>query len=43
MTLESIGRRIGVTRERVRQIEATALGRLRTLLAARDVRPSDLF
>jgi RNA polymerase primary sigma factor len=43
MTLESIGRRIGVTRERVRQIEAGALRRLRTLLAARDVRPSDLF
>jgi RNA polymerase sigma factor (sigma-70 family) len=43
MTLESIGRRMGVTRERVRQMEATALGRLRTLLAARDVRPSDLF
>jgi RNA polymerase sigma factor (sigma-70 family) len=43
MTLESIGRRIGVTRERVRQIEAAALRRLRTLLAARDVHPSDLL
>jgi RNA polymerase primary sigma factor len=42
MTLESIGRRIGVTRERVRQIEAGALKRLRALLAARDVSPSDL-
>ena len=43
MTLESIGRRIGVTRERVRQIEAAALKRLRALLAARDVKPSDLL
>ena len=43
MTLESIGRRMGVTRERVRQIEAGALRRLRSLLAARDVRPSDLL
>jgi len=43
MTLESIGRRMGVTRERVRQIEAAALRRLRVLLAARDVRPSDLL
>ena len=43
MTLESIGRRLGVTRERVRQIEAAALQRLRGLLAARDVKPSDLL
>ena len=43
MTLESIGRRLGVTRERVRQIEAAALKRLRALLAARDVKPSDLL
>jgi RNA polymerase sigma factor (sigma-70 family) len=41
MTLESIGRRLGVTRERVRQIEAAALKRLRALLAARDVQSSD--
>jgi RNA polymerase sigma factor (sigma-70 family) len=41
MTLESIGRRLGVTRERVRQIEAAALKRLRALLAARDVKESD--
>ncbi len=43
MTLESIGRRMGVTRERVRQIEVAALKRLRALLAARDVKPSDLL
>jgi RNA polymerase primary sigma factor len=43
MTLESIGRRMGVTRERVRQLEAAALKRLRALLAARDVKPSDLL
>jgi len=43
MTLESIGRRIGLTRERVRQIEAGALRRLRALLVARDVKPSDLL
>ncbi len=43
MTLESIGRRMGVTRERVRQIEGAALKRLRALLAARDVKPSDLI
>lgn len=43
LTLENIGRRLGVTRERVRQIEAAALRRLRALLAARDVKPSDLL
>ena len=41
-TLESIGRHLGVTRERVRQIETQALGRLRALLAARGIGPSDL-
>jgi RNA polymerase sigma factor (sigma-70 family) len=43
MTLEAIGRRLNVTRERVRQLEASALGRLRTLLAARGVDLSDLI
>jgi len=43
MTLEAIGRQMGLTRERVRQIEAGALRRLRGLLAARDVKPSDLL
>ena len=43
MTLERIGRRMGLTRERVRQIEAAALKRLRVLLAARGLEPSDLL
>jgi len=43
MTLEAIGKQMGVTRERVRQIEAAALKRLGVLLAARGVDPSDLF
>jgi RNA polymerase sigma factor (sigma-70 family) len=43
MTLERIGQRLGVTRERVRQIESAALRRMRALLAAREVRPSDLL
>jgi RNA polymerase primary sigma factor len=43
MTLERIGRRMGLTRERVRQIEAAALKRLRALLAARGVNASDLL
>ena len=37
MTLESIGQRMGVTRERVRQIEAAALHKLRRRLEARGV------
>jgi RNA polymerase primary sigma factor len=37
MTLEAIGQRMGVTRERIRQIEASALRRLRARLAARGV------
>jgi RNA polymerase sigma factor (sigma-70 family) len=41
-TLEAIGKQMGVTRERVRQIEAAALKRLGALLAARGVDPSDL-
>ena len=37
MTLESIGQRMGVTRERVRQIEASALQKLRRRLEARGI------
>lgn len=43
MTLEAIGRQLGVTRERVRQIEAAGLRKLRALLRARGVDPADLF
>jgi RNA polymerase primary sigma factor len=42
-TLEAIGRQFGLTRERVRQIEVSALRKLRALLAARGVDPSDVF
>ncbi len=42
-TLEAIGRRLGYTRERIRQIEASALRKLRGLLTARGVNPADLF
>jgi RNA polymerase primary sigma factor len=37
LTLEAIGQRMGVTRERIRQIEAAGLRRLRGRLAARGV------
>jgi RNA polymerase primary sigma factor len=43
LTLESIGQRLGLTRERIRQIEAAGLGKLRALLAARGIDPSDVF
>ena len=43
MTLEAIGRKLGVTRERVRQIESAALARLRRLMAARGMEAQDLF
>jgi RNA polymerase primary sigma factor len=42
-TLEAIGRRLGLSRERVRQIEGAGLRKLRALLAARGVDPTDLF
>jgi len=42
-TLEAIGRQLGLTRERVRQIEGAALRKLRALLRARGVDASDLF
>ncbi len=43
MTLEAIGQRLGVSRERIRQIESAALRRLASLLAARGVDASDLL
>ena len=42
-TLEAIGRRLNLTRERVRQIEAGGLRKLRALLHARGVGASDIF
>jgi RNA polymerase primary sigma factor len=42
-TLESIGHTLGVTRERVRQIESAALARLRRLMAARGMEAGELF
>ena len=42
-TLEAIGRRMGYTRERVRQIEATGLRKLRALLKARSIDASDVL
>ncbi|MGH7356259.1 MAG: sigma-70 family RNA polymerase sigma factor [Candidatus Rokuibacteriota bacterium] len=41
-TLAEIGRRLGVSRERVRQIEGAGLRKLRALLRARGVDPADL-
>jgi RNA polymerase sigma factor (sigma-70 family) len=42
-TLEAIGRRLGLSRERVRQIETGGLRKLRALLAARGVTADDLL
>lgn len=43
LTLETIGKRVGLSRERVRQIETSGLKKLRALLSARGVGPSDLL
>jgi len=42
-TLEELGRELGVSKERVRQLESRALLKLREHLAHRIERPSDLF
>jgi RNA polymerase sigma factor RpoS len=42
-TLEEIGRDIGLTRERVRQIEASALEKLRTIIEQKTLRREDLL
>jgi RNA polymerase sigma factor (sigma-70 family) len=42
-TLEAIGHELGLTRERIRQIEGAALRKLRALLHARGVDAGDLF
>lgn len=41
-TLESVGRSFGLTRERVRQIEAKALGKLRKIVEEREIEFSDV-
>jgi len=41
-TLEAIGRRLDYSRERIRQIEAAGLRKLRALLAARGIDAADL-
>lgn len=42
-TLEAVGRVFGVTRERVRQIEARSLDKLRTVAEERNIEFSDVF
>ena len=41
--LEAIGQRLGLTRERIRQIEAAGLRKLRALLGARGIDATDFF
>ena len=41
-TLEAIGQHMGYSRERIRQIEASGLRKLRALLAARGIDAADL-
>lgn len=43
LTLEAIGERMGLTRERIRQIEGAALRKLKALFEAKGVGPSDLL
>ena len=43
MTLQEIADVLGTSRERVRQIEARALGKLRRILLAKGYKPEDLF
>jgi RNA polymerase primary sigma factor/RNA polymerase nonessential primary-like sigma factor len=42
-TLEEIGREIGLTRERVRQIEASALDKLRSIIGQKSFRKEDFL
>ncbi|MFY9270998.1 MAG: sigma-70 family RNA polymerase sigma factor [Candidatus Manganitrophaceae bacterium] len=42
-TLEEIGRVFGLTRERVRQIESSALRKLRAIIAEKTIRPDEIL
>ena len=42
-TLEEVGREIGLTRERVRQIQVEALRRLRTIMESNGLSSDSLF
>lgn len=43
MTLEEVGLAMNITRERARQIEASALRKLRVRLMARGIKPDDIL
>ncbi len=43
VTLESLGTKLGISKERVRQIEHRAMGKLKAALVRRVSNPSDLF
>lgn len=42
LTLEAVGKRFNITRERVRQIEAKALGKLKKIIEEKDLTLSDI-
>ncbi len=42
-TLEELGKELGVSKERVRQLEHRALGKMKTALSSRTATPRDLF
>ncbi len=43
MTLEEIGNRFGLTRERIRQIEVIALGKLRSIIAKKSIKRDEVL
>jgi len=43
MTLEEVGAALNITRERARQLEATALRKLRARLGAKGIRANDIL